>query len=106
MQRQNQSGADVDEHPAAKIYALLHQRLHFAAQAVGIDDRSGADHAFGFGIEDAGGHRVENIFVPFQNYRVPGIGPTLTAGHHIGVRAQKIDDFGLALIAPHAAQHR
>ena len=78
----------------------LSQALHFFDQTHRIHHDAVADNTSFFRAQNAGRHKVQNIFLSFNVDRVAGVITALRAHNDIGLLRQYINDFAFAFIAP------
>src|SRR5204863_2856316 len=100
MVRKNQVSGFAEEKITIEFDSELSQALHFLDQAHRIHDDAVADNTNFFRTENAGRHKVQNIFLSFNVDGVAGVIAALGAHNDIGILRQHINDFAFAFIAP------
>ena len=100
MIREHQVRGFADEQVAFALHAELAQPIDFRDQADGVDDHAVADDAQLAFAQNAGGHKVQDVFLFADEDRMTGVVAALCADHDIGPLGQHVDDFAFAFIAP------
>jgi hypothetical protein len=100
MKRKHNVGPDRHHEPSGHIYTGPAQLLEFFGKHVQVDHHTVSYHAGGVRPEDPGGNEVKNVLLSVYHHGVTRIGPALAARDHIGLPAQDIHYFALALVTP------
>ncbi len=73
---------------------------NFPEQHLGVNHGAAGDKALRVGIENARRDQVQLKRLAIDHHRMTGVDATLVAHHHVGIFAQEVGNFTLALVAP------
>ena len=96
----NKVGGFAEKEVAIDFDTELAQAFDFFDEADGVHDDAVADDAGFAATENSRGHKVEDIFLAFDEDGVAGVVTALRADDDIRLLRQNINDFALAFIAP------